>query len=125
MLYETLLGGYVFACLLFCGIVAGIVLEVFNLIESSLKKIKLLQILINALASFAVAVILFLAVNMFNYGEYRLYLLIAFVLGIVLERLTVGQIVANISFFMYNCFKKVAKFLNKLPFLKHNQKGNG
>ncbi len=59
------------------------------------------------LLSIACSALLIYSLTLFNYGEIRLYLLISFVLGVVLERYTLGILFAKLFDYMYNRLSKI------------------
>lgn len=63
-----------------------------------------------------------LFINILNFGEFRAYLLLAYTLGFIIERKTLGKLFAKLHGLLYNGYKKqiasfkktrMAKFLFK------------
>ena len=124
MLYETLYQGQIFLAVLYFGLIAGVVFEGKNLIQNAFNKNKIVCVVLDT-AFMAIASLLFIfAKNLANYGEFRLYLLIAFVLGIVLEHISIGFLVEKFFVGVYTigrkigrkifCYKPKSKFMQKL-----------
>lgn len=123
MLYETLLQGQIFLCVLYFGLIAGIIFEAKNLVEKSLSQNKVVCFVLD-LAFMCLASLLFIiAKNVANFGEFRLYLLVSFILGIVLEHITIGFLVEKFFLLVYNWIRKITRrmFLYK-PKSKFMQK---
>lgn len=115
MLYQTLLQSKIFLCTVYFGIVCGVCLMAKKLIDNFFKNKKIV-VLITDIFIFFVATILFLiCINLFNYGEFRLYELAGFVLGIVLEQISLNKIVEKTFSLIYNL---ITKLINKLKTTK-------
>lgn len=113
MLYETLLQSKIFLCALYFGILCGIFLTAKNGADKLFKNKKAIVIVTDILF-FVVAAILFLTcINLFNFGEFRLFELLGFALGIVLEQISVNKIVEKAFKMLYTLFAKMfAKLKN-------------
>ena len=107
MLFETLLQGKIFLCCLYFGILCGIVLGIKNLVDLTFKKNKFVLI-ITDIAFLSISAILFvICINVFNFGEFRLFELLAFALGIVIEQKTINNLVEKFLILIYNFFTKI------------------
>ena len=111
MLFETLNQGNIFLVMLYYGIWSGIVFEAKNLIEKSLKNNKIISIIIDAIYMVICALLFVFAKNLANYGETRIYLLIGFLTGIVLEHQSIGYLVEKFFSFIYNNIKRLLCFV--------------
>lgn len=60
-----------------------------------------------------------IAINILYYGEMRLYMIVAFVLGLYLEIVTVGKIIAKTFLLLYN---KTAIWIKKLSNTKFGKR---
>ena len=120
MLYETLLHFPILLCMLYFGLISGICFEFFNLIEKSFKQNKIICIFCDVAFMITSAVIFVFAKNITNFGEFRLYLLLPYVFGIIMLHYFVGNLVEKFLILVYNVFVKAK---NKLPkFKKRKQK---
>lgn len=124
MLYETLLQSQIFLTMLYYGILCGIIFECKNLIDRTFKK-NFFVCLVTDIAFMLISSIIFiLAKNFANFGEFRLYLLISFIIGIFIEHISIGFLVEKIFLLLYNgvvklyrrifCTKPKSKFMQKL-----------
>ena len=124
MLYETLYQGQIFLAVLYFGLIAGVVFEGKNLIQNAFNKNKIVCLVLDTAFMTLSALLFICAKNLANYGEFRLYLLIAFVLGIMLEHISIGFLVEKFFVSVYNisrkigrkisCYKPKSKFMQKL-----------
>ena len=113
MLYQTLLQGEIFLCALYFGLVCGIALTAKKGFVKLLKNNKIVVIATDILF-FLVATFLFLiCINLFNYGEFRLYELAGFSLGVFLEQISLNKIVEKTLHLIYNLFVKLITKLKK------------
>lgn len=109
MLYETLLQGQIFLCVLYFGLIAGIVFEGKNLIINAFSKNKVVCFVLDLIFMVVASLLFVLAKNISNYGEFRIYLLIGFVLGIYLEHASIGFLVEKFFLFCYNWLTKISR----------------
>lgn len=113
MLYETLLQSKIFLCLAYFGIISGIFLSAFNIVNKATKNNKFV-IITNDIIFCCIASMLFLfAITKFNYGEFRIYELIGFSFGIIIQQISLNKIVEKILHWVYNVFVKVFCKLKK------------
>ena len=104
MLFETLKHGYIFLGCVYFGILLGIVCDLLKSILTILKHSKIFQIVFDILFSFLAVVLFFVCLNFVNIGEFRIFVLISFVFGFLIEQKTLGFLVDFV-------FKKVYNFL--------------
>lgn len=123
MLYETLLQGQIFLCVLYFGLIGGVVFEAKNLIEKSLSQNKIVCFVLDMIYMIFCAGLFAFSKNIANFGEFRIYLLISFVLGVLIEHLTIGFLVEKFFMLLYNGVTKLSRrlFLHK-PKSKFMQK---
>lgn len=124
MLYETLYQGQIFLVVLYFGLLAGIVFEAKNIVENAFGKNKIICAVLDTAFMLVSSLLFIFAKNLANYGEFRIYLLIAFVLGIILEHISIGFLVEKFFVGVYNitkkigrkifCYKPKSKFMQKL-----------
>lgn len=63
-------------------------------------------------------VLFLIVVNIVYYGEVRMYMIVAFVLGLYLELVTVGKIIAKTFLLLYNTITMWCKKLSKTTLVK-------
>ena len=68
-------------------------------------------------AIFCGGVVLWFVIN-FNFGEFRLFIVLSFVFGAILAYKTIGKIIAKIFMCLYNKLCKVVKTLTKTKLVK-------
>lgn len=119
MLYETLLHSQIFLSMLYFGLISGLILEIKLLIERPFKN-KYFKIIPDTIYGIVFAFIFIFSMNLLNYGTFRIYLLIAYTLGVILEHKTIGFLVEKIIHFVYTILVKIFikiknnKFLSKI-----------
>lgn len=109
MLYETLLQGQIFLCVLYFGLITGIIFEAKKLIEKALSENKVVCFVLDLVFMCVASIIFIIAKNVANFGEFRLYLIVSFVLGIVLEHITIGFLVEKFFLLVYNWVRKLTR----------------
>ena len=106
MLYPTLNQPLMFVLLLVAGFLAGLIFDIFNLISTLLGNDKITTNFFSFLSVLFSFALLFLTNLIFNYGQYRLYVLLIFLAAFLLERL--------ISRFLWTklvkkCYSKISR----------------
>lgn len=107
MLYETLLQSKMLLVMIYFGIISGILLTIKNLICKALKKNKVVIILTDILFCIISSFVFLYAQNKFSYGEFRLFQLLSFLLGVFIEQISINNLVEKILRLIYNLFVKV------------------
>lgn len=100
------------------GAVLGVLWGILNFIKQLFNK----NIIVSQLLEipFAAMFVLgfFVALINFNFGEYRFYLLVAWVLGFLIERKTLGKLFAKVYYWLYNKLKVGLKNLGQTKLFK-------
>ncbi len=86
MLYPTLNQPLMFILLLLAGLASGVIFDVLNLIIGLLGSDKYVRHFFNFLSVVLSFAILFIVNLKFNYGQYRSYVLIIFLISFCFER---------------------------------------
>lgn len=99
------------------GIIVGIIYGILSILPTTSKSIalKIFNDLICTLLAFATFLFLVLKINL---GQFRLFLLIGYMLGIIFERLTLGKLFAKGYKCVYNKLIILAKKIAKSKFGK-------
>lgn len=117
MLFETLKQFYIALGTIYFGLLAGISKDISNFIKKPIKS-KILKNIIDVITVIVFSLLFILCINVVNFGEIRLYLLVVFLLGYVLERISLGNLVDFILDKVYNLFKVFISKVSKLKFVK-------
>lgn len=101
-----------FSIMLAIGLILGVLYGILNLF-SVVKKNFIFQIIADIIFSITGLIVFIVFINIINMGEFRLFLLIGYALGFILERITLGKLFAKGFKKMYNwlimILKKFAK----------------
>lgn len=112
MLFETICQWQIFLSVFYFGLICGMFLELKILIGKQIT-FKLFNTLLDIFYCVICGFLFIKSVNLFNYGEFRLYLLISFCLGIVIEHKSVGFLLEKVFIFIYNLVTKMFSKLKK------------
>ncbi len=115
MLYETLLQANIFLSIMYFGIICGLCYEIFNLFKI---KNYVLNIIKDFVFMLVFSCIFILSVNIFCFGEFRFYTILAFLVGFFVERKTIGKFVALFLKLVYNIYVKAVAKLKSSKILK-------
>ncbi len=84
------------------GIISGIAVGIINLILILLGRKKWVEVICDIISCILITTVYIIIINAFNWGQSRIYLLIFFLLGILLERKTLGKLFAKLYHKLYN-----------------------
>ncbi len=108
-----------FAC---AGLIFALATEILNIFLTLLNKNKVIQFIIDLISCISLSFIYIYLINTLNYGVSRIYLLSALVLAIILEKITIGKLIAKFNNWLYNKLRigkekffktKFGKYLSK------------
>ncbi len=101
-----------FLIMLVIGVILGMLYGILNIVFK-FKKITYLQIIVDTAFTLVFFTTLIIAVNIINLGQYRTFLLVGYILGFILERISLGKLFAKFYKFVYtyivSLFSKLAK----------------
>ena len=118
MLYETLLQGSMFLCLLYFGILCGIILSAKNLCDKLAKKNRVIVVITDILFMILLSLIFIFAKTKYCYGEFRLFEILAFVIGIFLQQISINNLVEKILKMSYTLLNKSFCKLKKVKLFR-------
>ena len=97
------------------GVFLGIIYGILNM-YSYVKKIFFIQIISDIFFTIIAFCIFIYAINKINLGEFRLFLLIGYLLGFFVERITLGKIFAKGFKYVYTILVNKLKQFTKSKF---------
>ena len=105
--------------LLLCtlGFIAGIINRIIHP-KIVVSKIKLYSIICDITSTIIAATLLTIGVNIVTNGVYRLYLVVFFIIGYIIEQKTIDKLFAKICSFVYNLFSRLISFVCKTNIFK-------
>ena len=107
-----------FLTFLFLGYISSIFLEVNMLINTLCKNKKIIEIIMDIISILCITITYIFFINILNYGENRMFLLISFILGIFLERKSIGKLFAKLYRKLYNYIVYKVKNISKSKFIQ-------
>lgn len=106
----------VFLLALLFGVISGAIYGVLNMVVVGFKNNIVLKNVLDGLFMLIFAGLLFYCLNAFNYGAFRMHLLITYIVGFLLERKTIGKLFAKLFLLVYNYIvKTIKKFKQTKP----------
>ncbi len=100
------------------GVILGIAFGIINMISILCNRNKYLQIALDIIDCLAFTALYIALVNVFNWGQIRLYLVLGYLIGIIAERKTVGKLFAKYYYKLYNWVKTRIKLMSDSKFGK-------
>ena len=101
-----------FSIMIIFGFLLGIIYGILN-IFNSIKPRLFLQILTDIIFSILASILFIILVNKINMGEIRLFLITGYIIGFILERISLGKLFAkllkNMYTFIIRCIKSFSK----------------
>lgn len=99
-----------FSIMLGIGFILGICYTILNTI-TLIKQNIIIQFILDIIFSIIAVSAYIILINIINMGEFRLFLLIGYLIGFALERITFGKLFAKCFKRMYNwLLNKITKF---------------
>lgn len=111
LLYETLSQPLIFIIILSFGFLSGLVFDLRNYLCFLFAKNKIVSVILDTVATILVCFIFLLGNLYFNFGQFRFYVILGFVIGLSIERVTLGIIVGKICSWCYNKFRELTSKL--------------
>lgn len=118
MLFESLKHIFLFLGALYFGLICGIIKEIFNFILNLLKNKKVFIFLFDFIFIILFSFLFIFCLNIVNYGEFRVFLLISFILGYFIERKSLGNLVDFLIKKIYNFLKIIVNKIRNLKIFK-------
>ena len=117
LLFETINQPLNFFIIILIGFFCAFIFDISRYFYFLCNKNKIIEKINDILSIIICFCIFFISILILNYGEFRFYLLLGFILGIILQRITFGKIIAKIA-------KKCYDIFNKLKIKLFRKKGN-
>ncbi len=109
MLNETLNQPTLLVIFLLLGLVGGLIFDLGNFVKFLFLNKKIPCVILDFLETSACLGLLFLVNLKFNFGSIRFFPLVCFLFSFVVERFTLGKLIAKIYLSCYNLLKKLNK----------------
>ena len=99
-----------FSIMLIIGLLLGVVYGILKM-PNRIKKLYILEIISDIIFVILSTTICIFAINKINYGSIRLFLLLGYIIGFIIERITLGKLFAKGFIWVYNkSIKNINKF---------------
>lgn len=109
ILFESANQWLSFIFLFLIGFASGFIFDANKYVCFLLNKNKIASIILDCFSVLSCGIILFVAILFINFGLFRFYLLFAFVIGLCLQRITIGKMIAKLASVCYNLLTKTIK----------------
>lgn len=116
MLYETLLQGKMLLCFVFFGMICGMALGACKMFVKAFKKNRVATIVFDILFMLVFTALFLHAKIKYCYGEFRLFELLGYCLGIFLQQISINNLLEKFLRLSYNLIVKIAKKLKNSKF---------
>ena len=111
ILYESLSQPLNFLVVFLIGIAGGFIFDIFKYFTFLCNKNKVMEKIFDFISVILCGGVFFVLCLKINYGELRFYLILGFILGILMQRFTIGIFIAKIS---SSCYNKIRQILNQV-----------
>lgn len=95
LLYETLSQPIILLCVIIAGFLSGFVFDACNLVCKLTKTNKIVRHVLDVISVFICGFVFFVVILTVNYGDLRVYELLFFVAFLLLQRATIGKLLAK------------------------------
>lgn len=106
-----------FICVL-VGVILGAIYGLINIVKAVFRNNFITNNIIDFLYSILFCLVSLYTLIQFNFGQVRLYLIVAFIFGFYLERKTLGKVFAKLEHWLYNKLGKLKIYLSKTKIYK-------
>lgn len=106
ILFESANQWLSFLFLLLIGFASGFIFDASKYVCFLLNKNKIAEAILDCVSVVFCGIILFVSILFINFGLFRFYLLFAFVIGLFLQRFTIGKMIAKVASVCYTFFVK-------------------
>ena len=106
MLFNNSILGCSFLFMFYIGICIGILYDIFLYIRKAYN-LKFVTILLDSIFGIVTTIAFIFGLQYCNYGQFRLFLVITYIFGFVLQKTTMGDLVAKSIKFIYNLNIKI------------------
>ena len=114
ILFETLSQLYIILWIILCGYGCGLFFDIAYMITFLCNNNKVVKNILEFVAVILSVMVLFLINQALLFGQFRLYVILFFMIFLILEQLTLGKIIAKTRNWCYHIFKKVTQRLQKI-----------
>lgn len=114
ILFETLNQPHILFWLTICGFCSGFFFDICYLISFLCNNNKIVKNVLECIATICSFVVLFFVNLATNYGQFRIYVFVVFFVFLLLQRITLGKIIAKTQNLCYNNFKKLTNWILKV-----------
>lgn len=109
MLYQTLQQPRLLLYFLIIGFVGGLIFDIGNFIKFLFSNKKIPCIILDFIQTSICLLLIFFFNLKLNYGIIRLFPFVCFMFSFIIERYTLGKLIAKIYLSCYNLFIKINK----------------
>ncbi len=102
-----------FLAMLYAGVIVGVVSEIESFILKLTKNAALISTILDVLVVLFGGFAFIITINSTCFGYFRVYMLVAFLFGIYLEKTTIGFLVAFLCKFVYNNIIKLIALMRR------------
>ena len=121
ILYESVSQPLNFLLIFLIGICSGLIFDLSRYLTFLCNKNGVMEKIFDFVSVILCGTVFFFTCLTINFGEFRFYLFLGYVLGILLERFTFGIFIAKIA---SACYNKLREILNRI-FKKRTKEEKG
>ncbi len=100
------------------GVGLGATYGVLNFVKMIFKNNIIISNILNFVFGVGCGIVALLATINLNFGQFRWFIVLGFVLGVIIERKTLGKLFAKIFLWLYNKFSKWISALKNTKVVK-------
>ena len=102
ILYETLAQPSILLWVVTAGFMSGFIFDIANALWRASKSNKIIRFVLDFTATIVSAGVLFFVILKTAYGDWRLWQILFFTASLLLQRATIGKLLAKKLFMCYN-----------------------
>lgn len=114
ILFETLNQPTILLNIILSGILCGLFFDICYIIVFLCNNNRITKNILEFLTTFFSFLVLFFVNQKLNYGQMRIYVFIFFVASLLIERITLGKVIAKTQNWCYTQFRKLVNKLTRV-----------
>ena len=107
MLFSSSILGYSCLFMIYIGLCLGVIYDVSTYIRKILNNNVIATLIFDVIFGLIATLAFVFGLQYCNYGQFRVFLLLGYVFGFVLQKITMGDLVAKFVKFIYNLVIKL------------------
>lgn len=113
MLFSGSILANSFVFMMYMGVCMGVLYDILKYMRLVTLKNNFITVVCDIIFATIFVAVFLVGIQFCNYGQIRLFLILTYIVGFVIEKITIGDLVAKFIKYVYNLGIKISKNLAK------------